>query len=76
MKKDLIYPYYIEYLKSRLDEGIISKGSLGLLKISRGAFDDFKYRFENDRPFQVKIIELRKAEIRDKKIDDIFDDLD
>jgi len=76
MKKDLVYPYYLTYLESRLFEGEISKGSMSLLKLSRSAFDDFKYRFENDELFHSRIIELHKAETRDKKIDDLFDDFD
>jgi len=76
MKKDEIYPYYIDYLNGRLNEGKISKGSLSLLKMSSSSFEDFKYRFENDELFNEKVIELHKSEVRDKRIDDIFDDLD
>ena len=76
MKNDEIYPYYIDYLNDRLNEGKISKGSLSLLKMSNSSFEDFKYRFENDELFNSKVIELHKSEVRDKKIDDIFDDLD
>jgi hypothetical protein len=76
MKKDEIYPYYIDYLNDRLNQGKISKGSLSLLKMSSSSFEDFKYRFENDELFNSKVIELHKSEMRDKKIDDIFDDFD
>jgi hypothetical protein len=76
MKNDEIYPYYLDYLNDRLNEGKISKGSLSLLKMSNSSFEDFKYRFENDELFNKKVIELHKSEVRDKKIDDIFDDLD
>ena len=76
MKKDSIYPYFIDYLNDRLNEGKITKGSLSLLKMSKSSFEDFKFRFENDELFRDKIIELHKSEVRDKKIDDIFDDLD
>lgn len=76
MKNDETYPYYLDYLNDRLLEGKISKGSFSLLKMSNSSFDDFKYRFENDELFQSRIIELHKSEVRDKKIDDIFDDLD
>jgi hypothetical protein len=74
MKKDEIYPYYIDYLNDRLNEGKISKGSFSLLKISSDSFEDFKFRFENDELFHDRIVELHKSEMRDKKIDDIFDD--
>jgi len=76
MKNDEIYPYYIDYLNDRLNEGKISKGSLSLLKMSSSSFEDFKYRFENDELFHDRVIELHKSEMRDKKIDDIFDDFD
>ena len=76
MKKDLIYPYYLDYLNDRLNEGKITKGSISLLKMSQSSFTDFKFRFENDELFHDRIIELHKSEIRDKKIDDLFDDLD
>jgi len=76
MKNDEIYPYYIDYLNDRLNEGKISKGSLSLLKMSSSSFEDFKFRFENDELFHDRIIELHKSEMRDKKIDDIFDDFD
>jgi hypothetical protein len=75
MKGDLVYPYYLIYLDSRLCEGRLSKGSLSLLKISKSAFEDFKYKFDNDELFNSKIIELYKSEMRDKKIDDLFDDI-
>lgn len=76
MKNDEIYPYYIDYLNDRLIEGKISKGSLSLLKMISSSFEDFKFRFENDELFHDRIIELHKSEMRDKKIDDIFDDFD
>ncbi len=76
MKKDKIYPYYLDYLNDRLAEGKILKGSFSLLKISNVSFENFKHRFENDELFSKKVIELHKSEIRDKKIDDIFNDFD
>ena len=56
MKKDEIYPYYIDYLNDRLSEGKISKGSFSLLKMSNTSFEDFKYRFENDELFHDAIL--------------------
>jgi hypothetical protein len=76
MKTDKIYPYYLSYLEERLRDGKISKGSFALLKMSDSPFCDFKFRFENDEPFTKKMLELHKSEVRDQKIDDIFDDLD
>jgi hypothetical protein len=67
MKNDDIYPYYIKYLEQRLVDGKISRGSYSLLRISKESFDDFKFKFENDS-------EMRTTIIRDKKIDDLFDD--
>jgi hypothetical protein len=76
MKTDTIYPYYLSYLEERLRDGKISKGSFSLLKMSDSSFCDFKFRFENDELFTKRILELHKSEIRDQKIDDIFDDID
>lgn len=74
MKKDKIYPHYLIYLESKLLTGL-SVGAFRLLKISKSAFEDFKYRFENDELFHKKQLELYKSEARDKKIDDLFDDI-
>lgn len=68
MKEDEIYPYYIKHLDNRLIENKLSRGSYSLLKISESAFNDFKYKFENDKEFSVQFS-------RDKKIDDLFDDI-
>ena len=71
-----IYPEYLTYLDNKLNESKISKGKYSLLKISRSSFNDFIIRFEKDELFKQSIIELHKSETRDKKIDDIFDDID
>jgi hypothetical protein len=76
MKNDELYLEYTTYLDWRLEKSQISKGKYSLLKMSRQSFDDFKNRFENDETFSDMIIEIMKSEIRDKKIDDIFDDID
>ncbi len=76
MKNDELYPEYISYLDWRLNESQISKGKYSLLKISKVAFEDFKTKLENDETFNNKMIEIVRAEMRDKKIDDIFDDFD
>lgn len=67
MKEDEIYPFYLKHLDNRLTEGKLSRGSFCLLRMSESAFSDFKYRFENDKNFSVQFI-------RDKRIDDLFDD--
>jgi len=74
MKNEELYQEYLTYLDWRLSEKKINKGKYSLLKMSRSAFEDFKVRIENDETFNDVIIELMKTEIRDKKIDDIFDD--
>jgi hypothetical protein len=76
MKNEELYQEYLTYLDWRLSEKKINKGKYSLLKMSRSAFEDFKVRIENDETFNDVIIELMKTEIRDKKIDDIFDDFD
>jgi hypothetical protein len=68
MKEDEIYPYYLKHLDNRLIEGKLSRGSFSLLKISESAFNDFKYRFENDKDFSLQFK-------RDKRIDDLFNDI-
>lgn len=76
MKNDELYLEYKTYLDWRLEKTQISKGKYALLKMSRQSFEDFKNRLENDETFNDMIIEIMKIEIRDKKIDDIFDDID
>jgi hypothetical protein len=68
MKEDEIYPYYLKHLDNRLTEGKLSRGSFSLLRISESAFNDFKYRFENDKDFSLQFK-------RDKRIDDLFNDI-
>lgn len=74
MKNEELYEEYIAYLDWKLSESKINKGKYSLLKISRQSFEDFKDRFEKDETFSDMIIELMRSEIRDKKIEDIFDD--
>jgi len=76
MKSEELYREYVTYLDWRLSNSQISKGKWSLLKISRQSFDDFKLKLENDETFNDKIIEIMKTEIRDQKIEDIFDDFD
>jgi hypothetical protein len=76
MKNDELYLEYTTYLDWRLNNSQISKGKWSLLKISRQSFEDFKLKLENDETFNDKIIEIMKTEIRDQKIEDIFDDFD
>jgi hypothetical protein len=76
MKNDELYLEYVNYLDWRLENKQINKGKYSLLKMSRQSFDDFKIRLENDETFNDMIIELMKTEIRDKKINDIFDEFD
>jgi hypothetical protein len=76
MKNDELYLEYVTYLDWRLGNKQISRGKYSLLKMSRQSFDDFKIRLENDETFNDMVIELMKTEIRDKKIDDIFDEFD
>jgi hypothetical protein len=68
MKEDYLYTYYLKHLDNRLIEGKLSRGSLSLLRISESTFNDFKYKFENDKGFALQFK-------RDKRIDDLLDDL-
>jgi hypothetical protein len=76
MKDDELYPLYISYLDWQLSENKINRGKWSLLKISNSKFEEFKLRYENDELFYDRVLELYKSEVRDKKIDDIFDDFD
>lgn len=76
MKNDELYKEYIAYLDWKLSESKINRGKYALLKMSSQSFEEFKNRFENDETFSDKIVEIMKAEVRDKKIDNIFDDID
>jgi len=76
MKNEELYQEYSTYLDWRLEQKQINKGKYSLLKMSRQAFEDFKLRVENDETFNDMIIELMKTEIRDQKIDNIFDEFD
>ena len=68
MKMDELYDFYINYLVSRLECSKISNGELKLLMISESYFIDFKYRFEHDEKFALTFT-------RDRKIDDILDEI-
>jgi hypothetical protein len=76
MKNEELYLEYLEYLNWRLNNKQINKGKYSLLKMSRSSFEDFKVRLENDITFNDMIVEIMRIETRDKKIDNIFDDID
>jgi hypothetical protein len=76
MKDDILYEDYIDYLKYRLERNQISNGKFHLLKISESNFHSFKEKLENDEHFRDNFLKIKILENRDKKIDDIFDDLD
>lgn len=75
MKNEELYLEYLEYLNWKLNNKQINKGKYSLLKMSRNSFEDFKVRLENDITFNDMIVEIMRIETRDKKIDDIFDDI-
>lgn len=72
MKNERLYSMFVSYLSDRLNEGKISAGAMALSRISRSAFEEFKNKVEKDEHFEGKQIES----FRDKKIDNIFDDID
>ena len=80
MKNDQLYPVYLSYLEHRMTTTEfgekITRAKVSLLKISSSYFLDFKDRFDEDELFMNKILEVYRSEIRDKKLDDIFDDID
>jgi len=67
-----LYRHYKLYIENKK----LSKGAKRLLLISEGSFQDFRFQYERNQEFKNKIDELIKAELRDNKIDDIFDDDD
>lgn len=76
MKNEELYPDYINYLNWKLESGKINRGKWSLLKMSRTSFNDFLKRIDLDPTFNEMIMEINKTETRDKKIKDIFDDID
>ena len=72
MKNDIKYPLYLSWLDEQLECGKLNRGSYSLKKISQSAFEQFKNRVEKDEVFEGEQIK----NLRDRKIDDIFDDLD
>lgn len=72
MKNEKLYPMYLNYLNEQLNEGKITRGSYALFKIAGNKFEEFVSKMEKDELFEGEQIK----EFRDKKIDDIFDDLD
>jgi hypothetical protein len=71
-KKHELYNYYLVYIENRN----ISNGAKKLMMISESSFNDFKFQYENNKQFKIKIDDLIKSEIRDNKIDDLLDDDD
>lgn len=76
MKDDKLYGEYLNYLKWRLNESQISKGEFSLSKISESKFNQFKKRFKEDELFSELVLKIHTSLSRDKKLDDIFDDID
>jgi hypothetical protein len=76
MKDDKLYAEYLNYLNWRLNESQISKGEFSLSKISESKFNQFKKRFEEDELFSELVVKIHTTINRDKKLDDIFDDID
>jgi hypothetical protein len=69
-KKHELYKFYQVYIDGKK----ISNGAKKLMKMSESSFDDFKFQYENNVDFKLRIDEIVKSEIRDNKIDDILDD--
>ena len=69
-KKHELYKFYEVYIDGKK----ISNGAKKLMKMSESSFDDFKFQYENNVYFKLRIDEIVKSEIRDNKIDDILDD--
>lgn len=72
MKNDANYPYYILYLKDKMKDGYINKGTFSMMTISESCFNNFKERFENDETFNEKLKDLYIIEVRNIKINKIL----
>jgi len=72
MKNDENYIYYVYYLKDKMKEGLINKGTFSLMLISESSFNNFKDRFENDDTFKNKMVDLHLIELRNFKINKIL----
>ncbi len=79
MKEDKLYPIFISYLEHRMTSAnfgqILSRSKVSLIKMSSCYFLEFKDRFDEDELFSKRILELYKCEVRNQKIDVIFDDI-
>lgn len=75
MKEDIIYSYYINRLKIKLNIGKINKGYFSLMSISETAFKEYKKTFENNELFRKKEIESHIVEVRDQKIGNIINEI-
>lgn len=71
MKDHELYKHYIEYLKNKKS---LSDGALHLVKISKSAFDDFIYIYNNNIDFKRIVDSLIIIENRDEKINKLLDD--
>ena len=65
-----------EKINEIYEKEIINKGKFSLMKISESYFQNFKKRWDTEEPLRNEVLEHNKLEIRNKKIDDIFDEID
>lgn len=75
MKNLEFYEEYLIYLDWRLEEKKINKGKYSLLKISKSEYDKFIKRLESDETFNQKIVEIIRAENREKRIVEIIEEV-
>ena len=76
MKNQELYLDYITYLAWQLHNSKLTTGKYWLLKISGGAFEDFKLKIKNQHDFSEKIEEIMKSQNRERKINLLFNDPD
>jgi hypothetical protein len=73
VKNDKLYNLYLDYLNFKLLKKQLTNNKYLFLKMSLSYFNDFKNKFENNETFKKKIIEVYRIEVRDKKINKIFE---
>lgn len=70
IKEHELYSLYEIYIDSKN----ITSGKKTLMKMSGSSFENFISQYKNNFEFADKIDELAKSELRNSKIEDLFDD--
>ncbi len=69
-----LYEKYRVFLKDKLNNNKINKGTYMLLLISKSYLDNFTIRYNKSEYFNLKIDLLYQEELRDEKLDLILNE--